>query len=288
MQNLQINQPNQQQSGNLGGSAPRPPNTTPFGQQPPPFTGIRPGPLPPFTGIRPGPTPPGVFPRGPVPPNAPAQTTLPPNMVSTRPTGPPSVSQPPPFASRPPPPGVLPSQIGGPAAPSVSGPGPRPGSVSSSPRTSGPPSPTHMSASGPVSNGPPIFAPGMAQVGHSSHLPWVVCQGHRLDLLSNHMFYRLGHLLIRHKCVLGLLVHLLVHHLPWGNQRHHFQHLLRTCLLLQVHLHFQHQFQAHFNHPVLLMGCRRGHHKHNRLSYQIHSSSYDTTFLLEDFSFVHH
>ncbi|KAL0425234.1 UNVERIFIED_CONTAM: protein transport protein Sec24-like [Sesamum radiatum] len=165
MQNLQINQPNQQQSGNLGGSAPRPPNTTPFGQQPPPFTGIRAGPPPPFTGIRPGPPPPGVFPRGPVPPNAPAQTTLPPNMVSTRPAGPPSVSQPPPFASRPPPPGVLPSQIGGPAAPSVSGPGPRPGSVSSSPRTSGPPSPTHMSASGPVSNGPPIFAPGMAQSG---------------------------------------------------------------------------------------------------------------------------
>ncbi|KAI3448233.1 hypothetical protein Pfo_004898, partial [Paulownia fortunei] len=146
--------PNQQQSSNLGGSAPRPPNTTPFGQQAPPFTGSRPGaPLP------------GVFLRGPVPPNAPAQTTLPPNMMSTRPTGPPPVSQPPPFASRPPPPGALPSSIGGPVAPSPSRPGPRPGHFSSSPSTSGPATPPHMSASGPISNGPPTFAPGMAQSG---------------------------------------------------------------------------------------------------------------------------
>nr|AMP82922.1 CEF [Catalpa bungei] len=154
MQNLQINQPNQQQSSNVGGSAPRPPNTTPFGQQPPPFTGSS----------RPGPPPPGVFPRGPVPPNVPPQTTLPPNMVSARPTGPPPVSQPPPFASRPPPPGALLSSIGGPA-PLPSVPGSRPGPFSSSPLTSGPPTRPHMSASGPVINGPPTSAPGMAQSG---------------------------------------------------------------------------------------------------------------------------
>ncbi|KAG8388134.1 hypothetical protein BUALT_Bualt02G0094300 [Buddleja alternifolia] len=144
MQNLQINQ---QQSNNLGGNAPRaPPNSTPFGQQPPPFTGSRPGP-----------PPPGVFPRGPMPPNAPTQTTLPPNMMPARPTGPPTVSQPPPFGSRPPPPGAF----GGPAAPSPSGPGPRPGPFSSYPMTSGP----NMSGSGLVNNGPPSFAPGMAQSG---------------------------------------------------------------------------------------------------------------------------
>lgn len=152
MQNLQINQPNQQQSSNIGGSAPRPPNATPFGQQ-----------APPFTGSRPGPPPPG--PRGTVPPNTPAQTTLPPNMVSTRPTGPPPVSQPPPFASRPPPPGAIPSSIGGHVASSLSAPGPHAGPFSSSPLTSFPAIPSQASTSGPVSNGPPTFAPRMAQSG---------------------------------------------------------------------------------------------------------------------------
>ncbi|GFP82423.1 protein transport protein sec24-like cef [Phtheirospermum japonicum] len=120
MQNLQINQPNQQQSGN----APRPPNATPFGQQ-----------APPFAGSRPGPPPPGMFPRGPTPPSA--QSAFPPNMMmSSRPSGPPPpVSQPPPVASRPPPPGVLPPSVGGPVA---SRPGPRPGPFSSTPPTSGP------------------------------------------------------------------------------------------------------------------------------------------------------
>ncbi|KAL8474498.1 hypothetical protein ACS0TY_031090 [Phlomoides rotata] len=154
MQNLQINQPNQQQSSNVGGSAPRPPNTTPFGQQ-----------APHFTGIRPRPPPPGVFPRGPVPPNAPAQPTFPPNTVSARPSGPPPGSQPPPFASRPPPPGAIPSSIGGPVSPSLSAPGPRPGPFTSSPLSSGPTTATHMTAPGPLSNGPPTFAPGMAQSG---------------------------------------------------------------------------------------------------------------------------
>ncbi|KAL9170073.1 hypothetical protein ABFS82_04G120100 [Erythranthe guttata] len=146
MQNLNINQPNQQQSSNFGGgSAPRPPNTTPFGQQPPPFTGSRPGP-----------PPPGAFPRGPAPPNFPPQATFPPNTVSSRPTGPPPGSQPPTFASRgPPPPGALPSSIGGPVSPSPSGPGPRTGPFSYAPPTSAPP---HMSGSGPVSNGPPAYA----------------------------------------------------------------------------------------------------------------------------------
>ncbi|KAH6803284.1 Sec23/Sec24 protein transport family protein [Perilla frutescens var. frutescens] len=154
MQNLQINQPNQQQS-NVGASAPRPPpNSTPFGQQ-----------APAFAGSRPGPPPPGVFPRGPAPPNAPAQTTLPPNMVSSRPTGPPPGPQPPPFASRPPPPGAMPSSYGGPVAPPPSALGPRPGPFTSSPLSSAPASPSHASASGPLSNGPPTFAPGMAQGG---------------------------------------------------------------------------------------------------------------------------
>ncbi|KAK4395543.1 protein transport protein Sec24-like [Sesamum angolense] len=151
MQNLQINQ---QQSSNVGGTAHRPPNTSPFGQQPPPFTGSRPGPIPP-----------GVFARGPMPPSNPAQTTLPPNMVPTRPTGPPPGSRPPPFASRPPPPGALPSPITGTAAPPNSGAGPRPGPFSFSPLTSGPSAPPQMSSHGQVSNGPPAFGPGMAQSG---------------------------------------------------------------------------------------------------------------------------
>ncbi|XP_047940906.1 protein transport protein Sec24-like At4g32640 isoform X2 [Salvia hispanica] len=157
MQNLQINQPNQQQPNNAGGSAPRPPpNATPFGQQ-----------APPFAGNRPGPPPPGVFPRAPGPPNVPSQTSLPPNMVSSRPTGPPPGSQPPPFSSRPPPPGAMPSSIGRPVAPTPPAPGPRPGSYPSSPLTSAPSTPSHASASGPVSNGPPTFAPGMTQSGSS-------------------------------------------------------------------------------------------------------------------------
>lgn len=152
MQNLNINQPNQQQPGNAG--APRPPNSSPFGQQPPPFAGSRPGP-----------PPPGVFPRAPGPPNALPQSTLPPNMVPNRPTGPPPGSQPPPFASRPPPPGVMPPSIGGPVAPSPPPPGPRPGSYPSSPMNSAPSTPFHGSGSGPISNGPPTFAPGMGQSG---------------------------------------------------------------------------------------------------------------------------
>ncbi|GFP93792.1 protein transport protein sec24-like at4g32640, partial [Phtheirospermum japonicum] len=129
MRSLQINQPNHQQSGN----APRPPNTTPFGQQ-----------APPFAGSRPGPPLPGVFLRGPTPPSV--QSAFPPNMMmSSRPSGPPPpVSQPPSVASRPPPPGVLPPSVGGPVA---SRPGPRPG-------------PTNMSTPRYVSNGPPAFGPG--------------------------------------------------------------------------------------------------------------------------------
>ncbi|GFP96512.1 protein transport protein sec24-like at4g32640 [Phtheirospermum japonicum] len=139
MQNLQINQPNQQQSGN----APRPPNATPFCQQ-----------ALPFACSRSGPPPPGVFPRGLTPPSA--QSAFPPNMMmSSRPSGPPPpVSQPPPVTSRLLPPGVLLPSVGGPVA---SRPGPRPGPFSSTPPTSGP---TNMGTPGYVSNGPPAFGPG--------------------------------------------------------------------------------------------------------------------------------
>ncbi|EPS72258.1 hypothetical protein M569_02500 [Genlisea aurea] len=115
MQNLHINQPNQQPVSNLGGIASRPPGAAPFGQQPPSFTGGRPGP-----------PPPGVYPGAPVPPNA---ATLSQNTVANRPLGPPSVSQPPSFIARPPPPGALPSSFSSPAAPSPFALGPRPGSV---------------------------------------------------------------------------------------------------------------------------------------------------------------
>lgn len=152
MQNLHIDQTNQQQSTSVGGSVPRP-NTSPFGQQPPPFMG---------TQSRP--PPPGVFPRGNMPPNAPTQTTLPPNMVPARAAGQSPVSQPPPFASRPPPPGALPSSIGGPAGPPHPGNGPRSGTFSSSLLTSGPSAPPQMSVHG-IGNGPPAFAPGMMQNG---------------------------------------------------------------------------------------------------------------------------
>lgn len=52
MQDLQLNQPNLQQPKNPTGCASRPPITLPFGQQPPPFAGTRPGPPLPsaFTG----------------------------------------------------------------------------------------------------------------------------------------------------------------------------------------------------------------------------------------------
>ncbi|KAL6576225.1 Protein transport protein Sec24C [Orobanche hederae] len=153
MENLQIDQTNQQQFGNAGGSAPtRPSNTSPFNQAPPSFTGNHPR-APPQ----------GAFPRLPTPPNAPGQTRFPRNSVPSRPNGPPSVSQAPPFVSRPPPPGAFPTSIGRAAAPphSVTGPGPRP--VSSFPPISGPSAPPQISACGPV--GPPSFTSGMAQNG---------------------------------------------------------------------------------------------------------------------------
>ncbi|XP_051115732.1 protein transport protein Sec24-like At4g32640 [Andrographis paniculata] len=139
MQNLQMNQPNQQPSGNYGGVGPRPSNASPFNQQPPPFAGSRPGP-----------PPPGVFPRGPMPPGAPV-----------RPTGP---SQPPPFASRPPPPGALPSSLARPSVPPP-GAGPRSAPFSSSPLTSVPPIPSQFGAQGPFNNGPPSVPPVTAQSG---------------------------------------------------------------------------------------------------------------------------
>ncbi|XP_073317359.1 protein transport protein SEC24 C-like isoform X2 [Primulina huaijiensis] len=157
MENLQINQSNQQQSENFGGSAYRPPNATPFGQQPPRFSGSRPGP-----------PPPGVFSGGQAPPTGPAQTTFSPSLVSARSTGPPAVTQPAFFASRPPPPGASSSSIGGPATSAPSGFGPRPGpfpSSSSSPLTSRPAFPPHMVTSGPASNGSPSFTPVLSQDG---------------------------------------------------------------------------------------------------------------------------
>ncbi|XP_073159429.1 protein transport protein SEC24 C-like isoform X1 [Henckelia pumila] len=153
MENLQINQYSQQQSGNLAGSAYRPPNATPFGQQPPRFSGGRPGPAPP-----------GVFSSGQAPPTGPAQTTFSQSPMSARPTGSPGVPQPA-FASRPPPPGALPSSIGGPATSAPSGLGPRPGPFPSPPLASRPALPPHMVTSGPASNGPPAFTPGLSQGG---------------------------------------------------------------------------------------------------------------------------
>lgn len=143
IQNLNINQPNQQQWSNAGGSsAPRTPNASPFGQPPPPFAAGQSRP-----------PPPGVFPRGWAPNMDPGRSTSSlPDVMSARPTGPTPVSQPrptgpmpvsqpPPFASRPPPPGVLPSSMGRPSAPPNAGAGFRP----------------QMKANG---NGPPSYIPG--------------------------------------------------------------------------------------------------------------------------------
>ncbi|XP_051147877.1 protein transport protein Sec24-like CEF [Andrographis paniculata] len=149
MQNLEINQ---QQLSNLGGSAPRPSNPPPFSRQPPPFTGGRPGP-----------PPPSAFPRSHLPSGPPSQT-----MGPARPTSSPLVAQPPPFVSRPAPPGAFPSSLARPSAAAAaaappSGTGPRPMSVSSTPLTSQlstPPQTGNM-----VSNGPPAFALGATQGG---------------------------------------------------------------------------------------------------------------------------
>ncbi|KAL2539649.1 Protein transport protein Sec24-like [Abeliophyllum distichum] len=157
MQNLQINQPNQPQSNNPTGGVSRPPNTTPFGQQPPPFAGSRPGP-PPHS----------AFVRGPVPPSpsGPPQTTLSPNVAPARPAGPPPGSQPPPpFVSRPLPPGSLPSSMGGATVSLASGsspqlgPGPHHRPFVSSPPMSGPAAPH------PLSNGPPGITMAQLQAG---------------------------------------------------------------------------------------------------------------------------
>ncbi|XP_058195522.1 protein transport protein SEC24 C isoform X2 [Rhododendron vialii] len=162
MQNLQINRP----TGPPGYVGPRPP--TPLGQQPPPpfsssaqrpssFSGS-------FPMTRPGAPPPGVLPGGPL------QATLPQNVASYRPSGPP-----PPFGSRPPPPGSLPSSMStsgvppgafpstGQVAPPSSHPNLSPFG-SSSPLTTGPIFPP-SSTPGPASNGPPAFGSGGMQRG---------------------------------------------------------------------------------------------------------------------------
>ncbi|KAK6127818.1 hypothetical protein DH2020_038455 [Rehmannia glutinosa] len=94
---------------------------------------------------------------------------------------------------------------------------------SSGPPTSGPAAPPHMSASGHVSNGPPTFAPGMSQSGPRFPPAMGSMPRPSVGPLSRQLCYRLGRLLSRCKCALALIVHLLEHHLPWGNQRHHFQ-----------------------------------------------------------------
>ncbi|KAL3513696.1 hypothetical protein ACH5RR_026413 [Cinchona calisaya] len=152
MQNLQINRPNQLPT-NV--NAPRHP--MPFGQQPPPFAGG-----PPVS--RPGLPPPGVLPRGPVPPSGPPQSILPSNVGVSRPTGPPPVTQPPPpFASRPLPPGDVPPIAGSavPPPPGASGQGHRPG-----PLTTGPAFPPSNTA-GLSSNGQPAFGSGPVQVSRA-------------------------------------------------------------------------------------------------------------------------
>ncbi|KAL1541771.1 Protein transport protein Sec24B [Salvia divinorum] len=192
LQNLQINQSNRQELSSAGSDgSPWTSNTSPFGQQPPPFAAGQPLPPPPG-GFQTGPTPPaapgqstlppdamptrpagltpqplpfasrppppGVLPMGSAPPVAPGQSTLRPDVMPARPTDATLASQHLPFASRPPPPGVFPSSVGGPAAPPYSGTAPRPGPL-------GLPTPPQMSSNGPAGNGPPAFAPGMMQSG---------------------------------------------------------------------------------------------------------------------------
>ncbi|XP_073296685.1 protein transport protein SEC24 B-like isoform X2 [Primulina huaijiensis] len=154
MQNLQINNQNQQRSSNIGGGIFRPPHNTPFHQQTPPFTGSQPA-IPPS----------GVLPRVPSPSNGPRQNTLPSNMVSARRSGRPPVAHPPPFASRPSPPGALPSSIGEPAVSSSSGIGPWQGPFPFSPLTSGPAPLPRASISGSLGNVPCTFTPGQITGG---------------------------------------------------------------------------------------------------------------------------
>ncbi|MCD7447266.1 hypothetical protein HAX54_026385 [Datura stramonium] len=153
MQHLEINRPNHPPTNPTGG--PRP-STAPLGQHPPSFAGGPPA-------NHPGPPPPGAFQRGP------PQTTLPPNVVS-RPTGVPSVSQPPPpFVSRPPPAGIVPHSVG---APGIQ---PPPGALPSAPGLhASPPGPFAASAgalvpplgvSSSAGNGPPALGPGTMQGG---------------------------------------------------------------------------------------------------------------------------
>ncbi|XP_015887569.3 protein transport protein SEC24 C [Ziziphus jujuba] len=173
LQNLNLNRP-----PSMPNSAPRP---SPYGQPPPfstsaPSSGV-PGASPPFS--RPGPPPGALVRPSMAPPSGPSQPVIPPPGAPVRPYGPP-VGQPSPFVSRPPP-GSLPSSMGGyvtpgsgppssgpfqsaglgsgPVAPPSLQPGARPISLSS-PLTTGQTIPSSSGPGGLMSNGPPAFAPG--------------------------------------------------------------------------------------------------------------------------------
>ncbi|XP_038725298.1 protein transport protein Sec24-like At4g32640 [Tripterygium wilfordii] len=174
MQNLNLNRP-----ASMPGSGPRLPpfaQAAPFGQSAP-SPGF-PAASPPFS--RPGP-PPAALSRPAAPPSGFPPSTFPPNVAQARPRGPPvSQPQPPPFASRPPP-GSLPSTMGGPVVPPAGAPsnfpysgipsggigatsqppGARPSPFPSAlPLSAAPVMPSSSTLGGPVSNGTPLFASG--------------------------------------------------------------------------------------------------------------------------------
>ncbi|PON36117.1 Zinc finger, FYVE/PHD-type [Parasponia andersonii] len=177
LQNLNLNRP-----PSLPNSGPR---LAPFGQ-PPPFASSAPsqgfpGAPPPFS--RPGP-PPAALARPAVLPSGPPQAMLPSGGAPVRPSGPP-LGQPSPFVSRPPP-GSLPSSLGGyippgsgplpsgvpPSSSLPSGPGAppslRPGAQpipGSSPFATGQIVPPHRAPGGLMTNGPPSFGSGAVPGG---------------------------------------------------------------------------------------------------------------------------
>eukprot|EP00258_Populus_trichocarpa_P034265 XP_024450284.1 leucine-rich repeat extensin-like protein 5 isoform X2 [Populus trichocarpa] len=90
------------------------------------------------------------------PPSGSQPSLLPPNVAAGRPTGPPVSQPPPPLASRPSPPGSMPSSMRGPAVP-PSGGFPSPGSPSG-PTVPPPPGvrPSPFASSSPLSSGPVV------------------------------------------------------------------------------------------------------------------------------------
>lgn len=168
-QNLNINRPPM----GMPQSAPnRPP--PPFGQAPQ-FPSSQGMPAPSSTFSRPGPPPPGAVARPAPPMSGTPQSGMPPTMAGVRPAGPPPVSQPPSFGSRPPPPGSLHSSLGsglgptpppmGPASSVLPSPGP---SMHAPPQPGAPvqpgPRPGPFASSSPLTTSP-AMTPQANQVG---------------------------------------------------------------------------------------------------------------------------